>query len=83
MRPPSDLPPRRPRIRRFRLTTKWRITIGVAVALLLVLILSAKSLASFYVNALWFHSVDRSDVFWGVLRTKILLLDMLHEGRNA
>ena len=37
---------------------------------MLLLVLSARGLSSFYVNALWFDSVGRSDVFWGTLRAK-------------
>jgi uncharacterized membrane protein (UPF0182 family) len=37
---------------------------------LLLLVFSAKSLSSFYVNLLWFDSVGHSDVYWGILRSK-------------
>ena len=74
MRPPSDLPSRRPRVRRFQISSKWRIALAVVAVLLVVLILSAKSLASFYVDAIWFRSVDHSEVFWGVLRAKLFLV---------
>ncbi len=73
MRPPSDLPSRRPRVRRFQVSSKWRIVMAVVAVVLVVLILSARSLAGFYVDALWFKSVDHSEVFWGVLRAKIFL----------
>jgi uncharacterized membrane protein (UPF0182 family) len=45
----------------------------VAIGLVLLLIFSARGLSSFYVNLLWFDSVDRSDVYWGVLRSKFEL----------
>jgi uncharacterized membrane protein (UPF0182 family) len=35
-----------------------------------LLVFSAKSLSSFYVNLLWFDSVGHSDVYWGILRSK-------------
>lgn len=35
--------------------------------------MSARGLANFYVDALWYDSVQQSDVFWGVIRTKLLL----------
>jgi uncharacterized membrane protein (UPF0182 family) len=53
---------------------RGRIVIIVAVAVLLLLILSARSLSSFYVNVLWHQSVDRTDVFWGVIRSKATLV---------
>jgi len=73
VRPPSDLPPRRSRVRRLRFTSKWRVALIVGVVVIIVLLLSAKSISNFYVDALWFHSVGRSDVFWGMLRAKLLL----------
>lgn len=48
------------------------VLIGLFVVLA-VLFISARSLAGFYVEVLWFQSVDRTDVFWGILRTKVLL----------
>jgi uncharacterized membrane protein (UPF0182 family) len=45
----------------------------VAIGLVLLLIFSARGLSSFYVNLLWFDSVGRSDVYWGVLRSKFEL----------
>lgn len=35
--------------------------------------MSARSVASFYVNVLWHNSVGRSDVLWGVIGAKALL----------
>ena len=37
------------------------------------LVLSARLSAGFYVDALWFQAVGRSDVFWGVVKTKVLM----------
>jgi len=45
----------------------------VIAAVLVVLVLSARSLSSFYVDLLWFDSVDRSNVFWDSLWAKVLL----------
>jgi uncharacterized membrane protein (UPF0182 family) len=39
----------------------------------LLLAFSAKSLSSFYVNLLWFDSVGQSNVYWGILRSKVEL----------
>jgi hypothetical protein len=46
------------------------ITIAVLVV---VLLLSARFLASFYVDYLWHDSLGRSDVFWGVLGAKLTM----------
>jgi len=76
VRNPSDLPgntPRRPRLS-VKKPGRGRIIIIVAVAALLALILSARSLSSFYVNVLWYQSVQRTDVFWGVIQSKALLV---------
>lgn len=73
MRNPSDLPgggaPRLPRITIGR-PSRGRILVSVVVGAVLLLIFSARSLSSFYVNVLWFNSVDRSDVYWGTLRAQ-------------
>jgi uncharacterized protein len=74
MRTPSDLPRRRP-VREFHnpLTGRGRIALVVAVAAIIVIIISAKSVSNFAIDAWWFASVGRGDIFWGVLRTKLLL----------
>lgn len=46
------------------------ITIGVTV---LALVILGRLFAGFYVDYLWHQSVDRTDVFWGVLVTKLVL----------
>ena len=51
------------------------IIIVVAV-LIVVLLLSARFLAGFYVDYLWYESVGRTDVFWGVLWSKLTLVLM-------
>lgn len=38
-----------------------------------MLFVSARSVASFYVNVLWHNSLGRSDVLWGVIGAKALL----------
>ena len=73
MRNPSDLPgggsPRIPRITIGR-PSRGRVIVSAIIGTLLVLVLSARGLSSFFVNVLWFDSVGRSDVFWGTLRAK-------------
>lgn len=75
MRPSSDLPGgrRRPSSSRPEWASKGRIILLVVVAVIVALFLSARSLANFYVDLLWFDSVDRSSVFWKSLGTKALL----------
>ncbi|MFZ9230666.1 MAG: UPF0182 family protein, partial [Ilumatobacteraceae bacterium] len=75
MRPASDLPrgPRRPRSSRSFKVSKGRIIILVIAALLVLLVLSARTLAGFYVDLLWFDSVNRGDTFWAVLKSKVFL----------
>ena len=78
MRNPSDLPPRGPGGPQFRLPklgrpSRGRILVSVIVGLVLLLAFSARGLSTFYVNVLWFNSVGFSDVYWGVLRSKIEL----------
>jgi len=41
--------------------------------LIVVFFLSARSISGFYVDALWFGALDRTDVFWGTLGVKALL----------
>ena len=67
--------PRLPRIT-LRKPNRGRILIAVAVGALLLLFLSAKSLSAFYVNVLWHNALNRSDVLWGILGTKALLIGL-------
>ena len=53
--------------------SKGRIILLVVATLLVLLVLSARTLAGFYVDLLWFDSVDRGDTFWAVLKSKIFL----------
>ena len=76
MRPSSDLP-RGPRRRstagRPQWASKGRIILLSIVALVVVLFLSARTLANFYVDLLWFDSVDQGSVFWSTLGSKVFL----------
>ena len=79
MRNSSDLPPRGPggptfRVPNFGKPSRGRIIFSAIVGLVLLLLFSAKGLAGFFVNVLWFNSVGRSDVYWGILRSKTELV---------
>ena len=74
MRIPSDLPSRPPRRKRERrVSNRVRIILVVLAVLLLLLFLSARGIAGFYTDYLWFDSLDQSSVFTRVLRAKIAL----------
>ena len=73
MRTPSDLPRRPTREFRNPLTGRGRIALVIIVAAIIVVFISAKSVSNFAVDVWWFDSLGRGDVFWGVLRTKLLL----------
>ena len=78
MRNSSDLPPRGPGGPQFRLPTfgkpsRGRILVSVVLGAVLLLLFSAKTMSSFYINVLWFNSVGRSDVYWSILRSKVEL----------
>jgi len=49
------------------------VAIVGALVVLVVVLLSARSIASFYIDSLWFRSVGRSDVFWGTLWVKVIM----------
>ena len=49
-----------------------RLTI-IVVVVLAALLLAFTALSGFFVDVLWFREVRLSDVFWTVLRTKVLL----------
>jgi hypothetical protein len=68
MRRPTDLPRRRAFGR-----VNGRIVLIVVAVLLFFLIIFGRALARFYVDYLWHDSLGRSDVFWGVLWTKVVL----------
>lgn len=71
MRTPSDLPPRQTRTPRMGDRGRWVLI--VSAVLLVVFLLSARTLSGFYIDYLWHGSVDRSDVFWGVIGSKVFL----------
>jgi hypothetical protein len=74
VRIPSDLPPRRrPRTRRRKRSNTGRIIVGIVLSVLVLMFVSARAVSSFFVDYLWFDSVGRSDVFWGVLWSKAQL----------
>jgi len=76
VRNPSDLPGNSPRVPRIKIRKpgRGRIAIIAVVAVLLVLVLSARSLSTFYINVLWHQSLGRSDIYWGILGTKWMLI---------
>ena len=76
MRNPSDLPPRRPRPTsgiRFSKPSKGRLVVTGIVGAIVLLFVSSRSIASWYVDVLWFGSVEKSDVYWTILATKVVL----------
>lgn len=77
MRNPSDLPPRQPRRPGGGFTvnkpSRGRVIAAIVLVALVALIISGRSIASFYVNILWYDVLDRTDVYFGVLATKALL----------
>src|SRR5262249_25449418 len=66
VRVPSELPPRKRRSRR-RMSNRGRIILIAVVVLVVVLFLSARGIAGFYTDELWFDALGQTDVFWGVL----------------
>jgi hypothetical protein len=72
MRPPSDMPRRR---RRLRFPAgRRRILLVVFLVALFVLATSLRSIAHVYTDYLWFQSLDLTSVWRGVLGTKVLLV---------
>ena len=79
MRNPSDLP-RSPRPRgasgggfSFNAFKKGRAIWTVIFAVFVVGGISARSISGFYVDLLWHDVLGRTDIFWGVISTKISL----------
>ncbi len=58
---------------RRRVGDRGRILVIAAIVLIVGLIIFARFFAGFYVDYLWHISLGRGDVFWGILRTKLLL----------
>lgn len=76
MRNPSDLPPRRSRSVggiRFSRPSRGRLVITGVVGAIVLLFVSSRSIASWYVDVLWFGSVGKADVYWAILLTKMAL----------
>ena len=74
MRNPSELPPRRSRSVgdfKFNRPSRGRLFVTGFVGFIVLLFLSSRSLASWYIDLLWFDSVDQSDVYWTILLTKV------------
>jgi uncharacterized membrane protein (UPF0182 family) len=55
------------------MSNRGRILLIAAVVLLVFLFLSARGIAGFYTDELWFDALGQTDVFWGVLGAKIAL----------
>jgi uncharacterized protein len=53
---------------------RGRVLLISAAVVLLLVIVSARFMANFYVDYLWHQSLGRTDVFWGVLRSKLWML---------
>jgi uncharacterized membrane protein (UPF0182 family) len=52
---------------------RGRVALIAVAVVVVVLLLSARFLSRFYIDYLWHDSVGRSDVFWGVLGSQVLL----------
>ena len=74
MRIPGDLPGR-PSFPgggfTFRRPRRSRIVLSVVLIALVALVVSGRSIASFYIDVLWHQSLGRTDVFWGVLLSRL------------
>ena len=68
MRTPQDLPRRLPRT-----TRRFRIGVGLAVLVVIILIASLRTLATFWTDYLWFREVHFTSVFRGVLVNEVIL----------
>lgn len=74
VRVPSDMPSRRrPQRTRRRSSNRGRIALLVVFAALVILFLSARGIAGFYTDYLWFQSLGYTGVWSGVLGAKIAL----------
>ena len=75
MRPPSDMPPPRPRARRPRGegSNRGRTILIIAAVVLFFLFTSLRGIAGFYTDYLWFDSLGYDGVWSGVLGAKISL----------
>ncbi len=73
MRVPSDLPPQRRGRRRRRISHRGRIILIAIVVLLFALFLSARGIAGFYTDYLWYDSLGFGKVFRSLLLSRVLL----------
>jgi uncharacterized membrane protein (UPF0182 family) len=73
VRIPSDLPPQPRARRRRRISHRGRIALIAVVALLFLLFLSARGIAGFWTDYLWFDSLGFGDVFRGLLLSRVAL----------
>ncbi|MFM7392518.1 MAG: UPF0182 family protein, partial [Actinomycetota bacterium] len=55
----------------FRRPRRSRIILSVVLIAVVALFASGRSVASFYIDVLWHQSLGRTDVFWGVLLTRL------------
>jgi len=70
----AEVPPaRRPRFPKIRLNSRWKVAAVVLVLLIIVGLFSARGLAGFYVDVLWFDSVGRAGMFWHIFWVKVVL----------
>jgi len=72
VRVPSDLPSRKPRTKK-KMSNRGRIALIVAVGLVALLFFSARGIAGFYTDYLWFDALDKTQVFTGILRARLVL----------
>ena len=74
MRIPGDLP-RRPAFGgggfTFGRPRRSRVVLSVVLFAIVLVFVSARSVASFYIDVLWHQSVGRTDVFWGILFSRL------------
>jgi uncharacterized protein len=58
---------------RFPSADRRRVLFISFAVLVVLLVVSARVLSSFYVDYLWHQSLDRTDIFWGVLGSKLTM----------
>ncbi len=76
MRNPSDLPRQPSAPRQRRVSDRGRVLLIIAALVIIIGLVTARFLAGFYVDYLWYGSVHRTDVFWGMLGAKATLFAM-------
>jgi uncharacterized protein len=52
---------------------RWRVVFITLAIVVVGLVLASRVFSGIYVDYLWHQSVDRTDVWWGALRSKLLL----------